>query len=99
MQQMERIQGQLSRMNISEVSRNDQSQTAVPNTMLGTDQPQTAVMNALLESSYSNYDADDEEKEEVFHDASEEEEINYYTEFTDPLDLLAEAEVLNNMGW
>ena len=56
-------------------------------------------MNALLESSYPNYDADGEEKEEVFHDASEEEEINYYTDFTDELDLLAEAEVVNNMGW
>ena len=59
----------------------------------------TQAMNALLKTTYSNYDADDEEKEEVFHDASEEEEINYYTDLTDPLDLLAEAEVLNNMGW
>ena len=45
--------------------------------MRGILQPPIAAMNTMLETSNSKYDNNVEEKEYVFHDASEEEEIDY----------------------
>ena len=77
MQQMEGIQGQLNRINIFWSLNNWSIPNSCSECHAGILQPPTAAMNTMLETSNSNYDNNVEEKDYVFHDASEEEAIDY----------------------